>query len=524
MSETLAPVPPDGLVEEPAPPASEVHVEPRIVVWSAVLSLYWVAYLWGFWTRGIHALGINATLFLVGVIWLVVGTYRARGLSIRSWRWITPFALLASSFAVHDNTYVKTICLFLFPIGLGAASLLQQRSTRATFVYLASTLGLTIAGPALHLKTALVGQARLTRTLPRRRVFQRNSLENRVLVGVALAAVLVVCFVVPLLAAADDVFSSRMQGAYDFTIQPFLDFFDLSFFGRAVTFVVLAVLLVAWTLRVTEAYRPDDPYDARPQDSVIAGIVLTSVGVVYLLFLWVQVERFWLGTLPDDFDTTARLVKSGFWQMIALTAFNLVLQISTYRRTNAAVQRLLFSFGLASTLLLASAAHRMYLYVTIYGFSHEKYFACYAVVYCACLLLGILWLFVRRRDADLVRIAAFAALWVFSITAVLPIERLMFRVNLALARAEGSRINVDQMELFGADVYPLVREHGRPIDAKEYFALDERTRRSEIWIVESDLATPWRRWCEGVEARLEEQKWYERSLASQSARAEVPAR
>ncbi len=501
--------------EEAAAGVPEIQLKREIAGVAAFLSLFWVVCLWNFWSLGIHAMGANAALFFGGLLGLVARTYSSRGLELeRSWIWAMPFGLLAASYALHDNTYIKTINLFLFPIGLGAICLLNLRRTRVTFGYLLSTIGLTLVGPFQYLDSAFATQPRPS-LRPQRKLFERQSLESRILLGVLISGVVIFCFVVPMLSSADEVFSQRMDNAYDYTIGPLLDLFEMSLVWRVLTFLMLSVLLVSFAVRLTEAHRPDDPVSSAPRDSVIAGILLVSVSLIYLLFLWIQLERFWLTTLPLDFEATERLVKNGFWQMLILTAFNLVLQIVTYRRTVAPVQAILFGFCLASVLLLASAAHRMYLYVTIYGLSHEKFFASYAVIYCAFLFLLFFWLFIRRQDADLIRIAAYAGIWVFAITTILPVEQVMVRVNLALARRPNSRINVDQMELFGADAYPLIIGQARQISPEAYFKLDERTRRSQIWIVPgSNLATPWSQWCERIERRIASQKWYERNLSS----------
>lgn len=124
-------------------------------------------------------------------------------------------------------------------------------------------------------------------------------------------------------------------------------------------FAVLSAALLAYAQGAAEPRRPEDPVELHAQDSVVAGILLTGASAVYLLFLWVQLERFWLGTLPQDFETPARPVKTGSWQMLALTAFNLVLHIACYRRTAAPAQMVLLAFFVASMLLLASAAHRV---------------------------------------------------------------------------------------------------------------------------------------------------------------------
>ena len=99
---------------------------------------------------------------------------------------------------------------------------------------------------------------------------------------------------------------------------------------------------------------------------------MTGVLASYLLFLALHLKHPWLSTLPVAFAETEALVKQGFWQLIILTAFNIGLFFHVNRRSTDTIQAILSVFTVASLLLLGSAGHRLFLYMTSYGFSYEK--------------------------------------------------------------------------------------------------------------------------------------------------------
>jgi hypothetical protein len=249
-------------------------------------------------------------------------------------------------------------------------------------------------------------------------------------------------------------------------------------------------------------------------DSIVAGIVLGGILALYLLFLGIQVQHLWVGTLPFDFAETEHVVKSGFWQLLFLTAINIVIAFLTYRRTAAPVQRILTAFAAASLLLLVSAGHRMALYVTTYGFSYEKTFAAYAVLYCAILFIWLLARMAWHGRADVLRFAFLLFLWMFGILAVLPVEQFVFRTNLALAQRDGSRIRLYEMTMLSPDVLGVASralERGGLKETLSYQWYDEGAG-TFLADTAGTVHPLWTEWIERQKNALDTKAWYEKTV------------
>ncbi|MEY4722896.1 MAG: hypothetical protein RLZZ324_409, partial [Candidatus Parcubacteria bacterium] len=251
----------------------------------------------------------------------------------------------------------------------------------------------------------------------------------------------------------------------------------------------------------------------------IAGIVLGGILALYALFLFIQAKHLWAGALPFDFKDVEASVKSGFWQLFWLSVLNILIFAGTYRKTSQGVQYLLSAFTFASFFLLASAAHRMGLYVTYYGFSYEKFFAAYTVLFCAILLC---WLFTRvfaKAHADILRFTATLFLWMFGLVCVFPVEQFVFHANLALARLPQSQIRIYELTMLSPDVLGSVERAQSSGALKESSDILEREKAA--WssyggqgTPEADHARGWAAWVTRGKGLIDEKAWYERNLSN----------
>jgi len=316
----------------------------------------------------------------------------------------------------------------------------------------------------------------------------KKSQVKRISAGVLLLVIIAFTIILPLLGSANPAFSALTHSFYEWLgniIGPEL-------FGRVLMFIVFTLgilaMLFSWRKPVKDAGHDGEKGEV---DSIISGIVLVGILAIYLLFLSLELGRLWVSSLPFDFKETEHLVKSGFWQLLILTALNIIFFFGCYRRTNRAVQRLLIVFTGASFLLLASAAWRMGMYVFFYGTSYEKFYAAYAVVFCAILLL---WLFSRlfvKRDADLIKGAAFLLLWMYATVAILPVEKIIFASNVALAKRADSRIALYELTMLSPAVL------GSVASAKS--ANPEKFK-------------DWEKWEQNMETKLDAKAWQEMNL------------
>jgi hypothetical protein len=302
----------------------------------------------------------------------------------------------------------------------------------------------------------------------------------------------VIAFVVliPLLSSADPDFARAVEAIYESVTR----FFSLPFVYKLLFAVFLSA--VFFTLAVTWGNKFG--YDLKEKeavrvDPIAAGIALGGIIFVYLLFLWIQISRLWVGSLPFDFKTTENLVKSGFWQLFFLTLLNILIYFFVYKKTAPLVQKMLVAFAAASLLLLFSAGQRMGLYVFFYGFSYEKFYASYTVLYCALLFSFLIRKLIVRQKTDVFKLAVVLFIWMYGAVAVFPSEQFIFRSNIALARRDDTRIKLYELSMLSSDVLSLVKKY------KD----GENFKKEEF---------DWASWIESREKRIADKKWHERNI------------
>jgi hypothetical protein len=477
--------------------------------WSLGLALFWVIFLWGFFSKGVYAFGLNAFIYLAGFLALFLWTMRHEGVPLKkNLVWIVPICLMILSYALYDNPFLKIVSLLalpaLFILFYNDAFLAQHGRVRWSAKILEVLVWRSLS-VVTHLRKAGDLIERLASKVKR-----EPTALKRVVVGVALFLLIAVVVVIPMLSSADAQF-----GAYVGFVNDWLKrLLSTSLFGKFLLGVVLAISTIAALLAWARQFPPPAAETvSKHLDPIVAGIVLGGILALYALFIWVQLGHLWVGKLPVEFSQTERLVKDGFWQLLSLTILNILLTFATYRKTVPAVQRLLAGFAVASLLLLASAAYRMALYVTYYGFSYEKFFASYTVVFCA-ILLG--WLIIRlrmRARADIIRFPVILFLWMYAILSVTPVEQVIMRSNVALSRHEGSQIRLFELTMLSPDVLNLVRRYkaaGLLEEKNPFFSREAGT--STASGAEGAFAKPnfdWSPWIKDRESQVREKAWYE---------------
>lgn len=450
---------------------------------SLFLSFFFVIFLWGFWFDGVHALGINFAVYLIAIILLFLSKLRKNTKYSKSdLGWIVPLFLLSLSFAIYENPFFKTFTLFVFPIVLSLfyvyAWVDKKKEIDWDWFFISKIVGyifsfLEFIGTSTQSLVKAVYDKEKT----------KKGIIKRVLVGLIILAFLLL-FIVPLLSSADPVFALKLKPIYDTVI----NFLSSSIITRTMFFIILSIgtlaALIAWgRVHKIEAIKKEVSMDI-----VISSIVLLGIFLVYLLFLWIQVNRLWVGTLPFDFKETENLVKSGFWQLLFLSVVNLAIFFFLYRKTVPLGQKLLGLFSIASILLLVSSAHRMALYVIYYGFSYEKFYASYTVLFCAILFMWLVSRLFVTKKSNIVKLLAFQFLWMFALISIFPVELFILKSNMALVNKTDSKILLIEMKMLSQDVLPQVKKY------KEEGKLNN---------------DEWNTWMAEQEKKIQDKKWYE---------------
>lgn len=461
-----------------------------LLAWSACLAVFWVIFLWGFWDQGPYSLGVNAAVFLLLLLGLLGNTFPA-GQTLwnkHQWTWLVPLLLIAASYAVYSTPVIKAVNIPVVPALLvvfvtyallGRSDIrwgwgFAQTAVLRAFAWL-GTLGAAIR----EYSQALFGKG-------------NSSTARRAIAGVVLLLVVIITIVLPLLSSTDAQFKA--------VVQPILDFLGRLAYVETLWRVAAGVVIALLSLALGLAWR------ARPEaresdsgtrvDSIISGIVIAGIFLVYALFLIIQIKRLWVSALPVDFSETEILVKSGFWQLFALSIINGFIFLGTFAKTNRPVQRLLAAFTIASLLLVFSAAWRMVLYVTFYGFSYEKFFATYTVLFAIILFVWLMMQFFGSKRRDLVKFGAFLFLWMYALVCVFPIEQFIMRANVSLAQRPDSRIALSELRILSTDVLGYIEE-----------------RRND------PRFEGWDSWIEKTQAQVSEKAWYEATISDMLYRA-----
>ncbi|MFH1427067.1 MAG: DUF4153 domain-containing protein [Patescibacteria group bacterium] len=474
------------------------------MVYCISLSLFWVIFIWGIWNKGVYALGINAFVFwfftLLLFIWVL---YYKKYYQSRDLYWITPLFLIAFSFLIYENPFIKVINLFIYPILIalfiifGFMKEKQKKHWDLNFIlHVISRIFSIIVkiGSAFNLYFDLL--------TPKNK--RSKGIIIKIILGVVLFLIIALIFIIPLLSSADTVFAEKVDIIYNWIKETI----SVSFIYKIIIFIIISIILLSSLLAWGEKYDFSEKEESKKKlDPIISGIVLGGILGLYLLFLWVQIKKLWIGNLPFDFKETESLVKSGFWQLFFLSGINTLIYFFTYRKTNIFVQRILIAFTIASLLLLFSAGQRMALYVTYYGFSYEKFFASYTVIYSAILFMWLIYRLFKKERANVFKFLIFLFLWMFSVITILPVEQFILRANVALSEKQNSRIRLFELTMLSPDVLSLVKKYQSEGALKE--KADYLKRESEQKF-EEDF--DWGPWIEKQEKRIADKKWYEKNL------------
>lgn len=473
---------------------------------SIIPAIFWVAFLWNFWDKGIYILGFNATIFGFISLGLFIWVLRQKGhYTKHDLFWIIPMILIFLSYSIYDNPFLKITSLLVLPVMFALfynqAFLTDKKTRRWNFEFI-----LKIVVRFFSFFTALGQTAKLYLHLIMPAGQTKKNTIARIIGGIILFLIIALTVFIPLLSSADALFAEKMGVIYEW----FLNIFSSVFVYKLLVAVALTILifsaLAAWGKKFD--YKEKESSD-KNIDSIISGIVIGGVLCLYLLFLGIQVSSLWVGVLPFEFKQTESLVKSGFWQLLFLSIINILIYFFTYKKTKLFGQWILTAFTVASLLLLASAGYRMGLYVTYYGFSYEKFFASYTVIYCAILFIWLIIKLFAKQRANILKFLIVLFLWMYSIVAIFPVEQFILRANIALSNIKESRIRLFEMTMLSPDVLSSVKKYQQQGLLKEktgYLSREKENKQDEDF--------DWQPWIERQEKIISDKIWYEKNLTN----------
>lgn len=472
----------------------EQGINHRTVITVISISALAVITHWNIWSTGTYALGFNTTLLWLSIGYLVWGNDPHLNFK-RDWQWGIPLVLIILSFSLFENPWLKLISCFLLPISAAVFYAYSQIPERGKYYWNLNFLNALFNRVKLPLQ--FIKSAWTTLTSIAKSVFGESGSRLGQRVGKGLLVFLpIAALVLILLGSADQAFSNILERLS----QNILINFNWVFFLKALCILLLAIGLMsgllAWQEPVAHnCIKSTDLTNKKNIDSVVAGIVMIGVTVIYGLFLLLQLEHLIVDTLPIDFTQAEQIVKSGFWQLFFLSILNVALFFTVYKNTTIIAQIILRVFIIASGFLLLSAAWRMGLYVYYYGLSYEKFFASYTTLFALFIFVYLVNASFIEHRKNIFRFIAFCSLWSYGIATTLPIEKIILNTNIALTEHADTRVKFGYLQALSADVLKDIQELKKePFSNTKYMASDQLAW--NIWLIKQSETNCKREWYE----------------------------
>jgi len=134
--------------------------------------------------------------------------------------------------------------------------------------------------------------------------------------------------------------------------------------------------------------------------------------------------------------------------------------------------------------------------------SYEKFFASYAVLYCAILFAWLITKLFAHTPADILKFITLLFLWMYALVAISPVEQFILRTNVALAKRPDSRIRLFEMTMLSSDVLKTVK----------YYNQTGRLQENTSYLAQKDQSFDWQPWIERQEQQIKDKSWYEYNL------------
>ncbi len=133
--------------------------------------------------------------------------------------------------------------------------------------------------------------------------------------------------------------------------------------------------------------------NSRTKEPVLAITFTSIISVIYFLFSIIQIVYLFAGnmTLPQNY-TYAEYARQGFFQLLFVCAMNVVILLIcvTLFKESKILNTILCIITICTYIMTASSAYRMYLYVSVYGFTFLRILVFFFLVVIAVLMIGIL--------------------------------------------------------------------------------------------------------------------------------------
>lgn len=418
--------------------------------------------------------GVNLAIYIVAILALVVYKLSRGTVAVAQPARVALAAAVAFAvlFVLRDVSPVSLLVLGVIAVSIvliAAARIGRDPRVAHLWDYVLDALNFFVSSVRLPVvvATQIPGPIRFTDRIELRTTYA-------VLRGILIAAPVVVVFGA-LLISADAIFEQLVLSIFDFDVERIVTH------AAVIAVCAWVAAAVLWQCLEGSAGNPiprGDGTRAIRWGAIELNVAFGIVTLLFATFLAVQVRYLFGGherVLSEAGLTYAEYARQGFFELAAVAGLSLALLVNCSRvvETASAAGKQIYKliagcFILAVFAILASAMHRMYLYVDAYGLTRLRV---YTAAFMVWMVVVFAWLYVNALRETMNRFAWGVVLSGYAATFLLLVlnpDAFIARINLSRA-IEGKGFDLDYFRMLSADsIPPLVR-------ARDDFSSAERT-------------------------------------------------
>lgn len=285
----------------------------------------------------------------------------------------------------------------------------------------------------------------------------KTSLIKRIVTAVAIALPCGFILIV-ILANADMVFSIKTESFFD----GLLSVISGNTLFKCIIGIVMGLFLfgIVYNSYHTIA-QPTQTQKQYKGDLVIINILISTILVIYTLFVAIQFKYLFAGsTLPDGLTYT-QYARKGFFELLALTGVNIAAILTVTKLTkNHTGGWLKFSKVLCHYLciitivLLVSSFYRMFLYTNDDGLTRLRFFVMGFLIFEA-IGLVITFIYIYKPKFNIVLVYTVLALSYYAVLNIVPADNIIAKNQIG-KYLDGTRNDVDYIFTLSADAVPAM--------------------------------------------------------------------
>jgi len=286
-----------------------------------------------------------------------------------------------------------------------------------------------------------------------------------VLRGVLLALPVLLVFTA-LFASADLVFAEKVKSLRElFRLEDLPEYLFRTFLVLAISYIYLgAVVFAARHSQSSHTTGADTPRLQPFLGFTESTIILSSVLVLFALFILIQIEYFFSGqvNISSQGFTYAEYARRGFGELVVVALFSILLIkcLQVISKRNPGLQARIFTWlalGIVVLVLVVlwSANQRLVLYESAYGFSRSRAYAHVFIIWLAFMLVGMAFIELIRHKQAFINIGMTAALGFALTLNIMDMDRFIVNNNIAQAQ-QGMELDVAYLSSLSADSIPAL--------------------------------------------------------------------